>query len=309
MNATHKTERPATHLPTVTVLGAGTMGTAIVRRLLGAGMAVGVWDRNPEPAHALIRAGATLYTDARDAVSMATVVLTFLPTADAVTDVALGRGVLDAMAHGATWAQMGTIGPDATELLDREVRARRPDVRFVDAPVSGSKQPAESGQLLVLASGPDAAAEGLQPVFDVIGRRTLWLGPAGTGSRMKLVLNTWLAFEVEAAAEAAALAAHLGIPASVLQDAIVGNPAASPLATAKLSKIEAADYSTEFALGWALKDLDLATASAGPAYTPIAAAIADRWRDLTRQGLGRLDVSAAGLGLSQPIGAGSVTTS
>jgi 3-hydroxyisobutyrate dehydrogenase len=201
------------------------------------------------------------------------------------------------MAPEAVWAQMGTIGVEATEHLDTEVRTLRPDVHFVDAPVSGSRHPAESGQLLVLASGPESAADTVGPVFDVIGRRTLWLGPAGMGSRMKLVLNTWLAFEVEAAAEADALAGRFGITAHSLADALGGNPAASQLATAKLAKIQSGDHGADFALEWELKDLDLMRASAGSSAAPIAVAIAERWRTLVDQGFGSLDVSAARLGL------------
>jgi 3-hydroxyisobutyrate dehydrogenase len=260
-------------------------------------MTVGVWNRSPQPALALAELGATAFYDPTDAAAEAAVVLTLLPTAAAVAEVMIGRGVIDAMAPQAVWAQMGTIGVEASEQLDLEVRARRPDVRFVDAPVSGSRHPAESGELLVLASGPETAAATVGPVFDAIGRRTLWLGPAGTGSRLKLVLNTWLAFEVEAAAEAAALAERLGIAPSVLAAAVDGNPLASPLAAAKLSKMQSADDRHDFPLEWALKDLDLMQTSVGSRHAPIAVGIANRWRVLVDQGLGGLDVSAARLGL------------
>jgi 3-hydroxyisobutyrate dehydrogenase len=218
----------------------------------------------------------------------------------------IGRDVVDAMAPEAVWVQMGTIGVEATEALVSAVRARRPDVRFVDAPVSGSRHPAESGELLVLASGPEAAVGTVGPVFDAIGRRALWLGPAGTGSRLKLVLNTWLAFEVEAAAEGAALAARLGIVPSVLAAALDDNPLASPLAMAKLSRIQSADDRPDFALEWALKDLELMRASVGSRDAPIALAIADRWRALVERGFGGLDVSAARLGLGEERGMAAV---
>lgn len=285
--------------PVVTVLGAGTMGTAIAHRLLGVGMSVSVWNRSPQPALALAELGATAFDDPREAVAMADVVLTLLPTQEAVAGLMLGCHVVEAMMPNAAWAQLGTIGVQATEALDSEVRTRRPDIRFVDAPVSGSRAPAEAGSLLVLASGPDSAREVLVPVFDAVGRRTLWLGPAGTGSRLKLVLNTWLAFEVEAAAEGAALASHFGISPGVLAEALDGNPLASDLAFAKLSKIETNDHRSDFALAWALKDLELMRASVGERNAPIALAIAERWRTLVDRGFGDLDVSAARLGLGE----------
>jgi 3-hydroxyisobutyrate dehydrogenase len=228
-------------------------------------------------------------------------VLTLLPTGDVIRDVMVERGVVDAMASGAVWAQMGTIGIDATAALDADVGARRQDLHFVDAPVSGSRAPAESGQLVILASGPEVARTVIDPVFAVLGRRTLWLGQAGAGTRMKLLLNTWLAFEVEAAAEASALAAHLGIESSVLSDVIDGSPLVSPLAAAKLAKMQAADDEPDFSLGWALKDLELAETAAGPSAIPVARAIARRWRGLADRGFAGLDVSVARRGLDNEL--------
>ena len=296
----NQTDNPSEEQPrrrSVAVIGTGTMGSAIARRLLDAGTTVAVWNRSPQPAHALADLGAAAFDDPADAVADACVVLTLLPTAAAVTEVMIGRGVIDAMAPQAVWAQMGTIGVEATEQFDREVRSRRSDVHFVDAPVSGSRGPAESGELLVLASGPDTAVATMSHVFDTIGRRTLWLGPAGTGSRLKLVLNTWLAFEVEAAAEAAALAVRLGLAPSELRAAVDHNPLASPLAATKLLKIQSADDRPDFPLAWALKDLELMHATAGDDPAPIALAIANRWRTLVERGFGGLDVSAARIGL------------
>lgn len=185
----------------------------------------------------------------------ASVVLTLLPTADVVTEVMMGAGVIDAMSPGEVWAQMGTIGIEEVRQLGEEVQARRPDVLFVDAPVSGSRAPAESGELVILASGPDSSRALVDPVFDALGRRTLWLGPAGAGSRMKLVLNTWLAFEVEAAAEALALARHWQVPDEALSGAVRGSSLVSPYAASKLAKMQVGDDSPDFALELALKDL------------------------------------------------------
>jgi 3-hydroxyisobutyrate dehydrogenase len=290
--------------PRVAVLGLGTMGAAMARRLLAAGFVVDVWDRTPNAVDRLAGKGARAHADVRAAVAGADVVLTTLPTGDAVTEVMLSGRVLDAMQFGAVWAQMGTIGAGATDRLGSEVLARRPDIRFVDAPVSGSREPAETGQLLILASGPDGVEETLTPVFAVLGRRSLWLGAAGAGSRMKLVLNTWLAFQLEGAAECAALADGLGVPHSGLVEALDGGPLASGLALAKLAKMDSGDHRADFSLQWALKDLDLAGDAAGADVIPIASAIAARWGLLVKQGLGHLDISAVRLGLGaagQPV--------
>ena len=296
----------STDKPLVALMGTGIMGAGMAARLLNEGFTVDVWDRTPAVAAPLAEQGATAHGDPADAVRRAGVVITMLPTGSAVADVMLHRNVLEAMTRDGVWAQMGTIGIEATERLIGETAKRRPDVAFVDAPVSGTREPARSGQLTILASGPDRARGPLDPVFTSLGQHVLWLGPAGLGIRLKLVLNTWLAFEVEAAAEASAIADRLGIPYEVLRAAAEGGPVASGTAMARLAKMETGDHSAQFPLEWALKDLDLVQAEVGPDSAPVAAAIAERWRGLVSQGLGRLDASAARYGLAGAGGAPAV---
>jgi len=268
--------------PTVALLGAGTMGSGMAQRMLDLGFPVNVWNRTPGQVIALTKHGATARAKPTEAVAASEVVVTMLSNADAVADVMLGAGTLEALRADATWAQMGTIGVEATERLAAEVARRRPDVMFVDAPVSGSREPARNGRLLILASGPERSHGSVDAVF---------------ASRLKLVLNAWLAFEIEAAAEASALAERLGVPYAVLADAVVGGPLASATALTKLAKMERGDYSADFSLEWALKDLDLALAASGAETTPVVMAIAERWRRLVAQGHGHFDISAARLGL------------
>jgi|SRR6266850_2530839 len=292
--------------PTVALLGAGTMGAGIAERLLDEGFAVDVWNRTPGPAARLAERGATAHASPDEAAAHGDVVVTMLPTGDAVKEVMLEQKTLNAIRPGAVWAQMGTIGVEATDTLRSEVARMRPGVAFVDAPVSGSREPARSGRLVILASGPTAARSSLEPVFQALGR-LVWLGEAGAGSRMKLVLNTWLAFEVEAAAEVAALADRLGVAHTALREAIAGGTLASGVAMTKLAKMETGDYSADFSLEWALKDLDLADAAAAEVI-PVAGAIAERWRRLVGDGYGGLDISAARIGLgSAPVAAASAT--
>jgi 3-hydroxyisobutyrate dehydrogenase len=279
-------------LPTVAVLGAGAMGSAMAERLLEQGFAVGVWNRSSGPAARLAERGATAYATPEEAVANAAVVLTMLPTAETVKEVMLEHKVINAMRPGAVWAQMGTIGVEATECLRSQVARERPGILFVDAPVSGSRGPARTGGLVVLASGPEGSRSLVQPVFEALGR-VIWLGEAGAGSRMKLVLNTWLAFEVEAAAEVAAVADRLGVTHAALRETVAGGALASGVAMTKLAKIDSGDYSSDFSLEWALKDLDLAHSVAGVEVMPVGTSIAERWRRLVAEGYGRLDISAA----------------
>ena len=196
------------------------------------------------------------------------------------------------------WAQMGTIGVTATTEIGGRLGQLRPDVLFVDAPVSGSKGPAEAGQLLILASGPAAAAAAIvAPAFAAIGRKTVWLGEAGQGSRMKLVVNAYMSVLIEGVAEALELAGRLGIDAAKLAEAIEGGPLDAPIADAKLHKMERGDFAPEFPLEWALKDVDLAIAAAGGDQLPLLAALSRQWRAAVDAGHGREDISAARLAL------------
>jgi 3-hydroxyisobutyrate dehydrogenase len=281
----------------ITVIGIGTMGGAFVRRLLGAGLPVTVWSRNDSETTPSVALGATAYANSHDAVSHADVVLTMLPNPDITREVMLDQGVLAAMAPSSTWLQMATIGSVATEQLVATTATARPDVTFVDAPVSGSRQPAESGQLVILASGPESTHQLLAPVFAALGKSTVWLGPAGVGSQMKLVLNTWLAFQIECAAESLALLQHFRVDTGPLVEILSESPLASPYALSKVKKMIAADYSPDFSLGLATKDLTLVESDAGVGPVPIASAIADRWRTLITHGAADLDVAAARQGL------------
>ena len=185
----------------VAVLGAGIMGSAMARNLLSSGLAVTVWDRSVSAMASLAEAGAVEAAVARDAVRDVPVVITMLPTADVVNSVIFDGDVVSAFARGCVWAQMGTIGVEATSEISARLAELRPDVLFLDAPVSGSKGPAEQGQLLILASGPAAAAETVKPVFSAIGRKTVWLGDVGQGSQVKLVVNAYMSILIEGVAE------------------------------------------------------------------------------------------------------------
>jgi 3-hydroxyisobutyrate dehydrogenase len=286
---------------TVAVLGAGIMGSAMARNLVAAGFDTRVWDRSASATGPLADAGAVVAASAPDAVKDARVVITMLPTAAALESVIFEGSVTRAFADGSVWAQMGTIGVEETRRASERLGAERPDVMFVDAPVSGSKGPAEQGQLLILASGPAAAADPVRPVFDVLGRKTVWLGAAGKGSQMKLVVNAYLSILVEGVAETMELADRFDIGHRELADVIAGGPLDAPIADAKLHKMDQGDFAAEFPLEWALKDVDLALGAAGNDATPLLAALSTQWHGAVAAGLGRQDISAARLAL----GAGS----
>ncbi len=174
----------------VAFLGTGRMGAPMAATLARAGFAVRAWDRTASQAAALIEQGATVAASPAEAIQGAGILITMLADGPA-TDQALGGpdGRLD-ITPGLIWIQMATVGMEWTQRFVNT--ATRYQLSFFDAPVSGSQGPAQAGQLTILASGPEWLRENVDPVFAALGRATTWLGPAGNGTRAKLVLNNWL---------------------------------------------------------------------------------------------------------------------
>jgi len=283
----------------VAVLGIGAMGHGMAASALRAGIPTIVWNRRPEPTRDLAELGAVVAESIVDAVQRAAIVVTMVTDADAVASIARDQGMLAALAPGAIWAQMSTIGVAELERIAAMVDAERRDVMLVDAPVSGSKDPAERGALTIFASGPDAARSRVAPLFDALGQRTIWVGGVGTGSRMKVVNNTWLAFGAEAVASSVALARRLGLTTEAVIDALTGGPLVSPWQAAKLQRIANDEFSAQFALSLALKDLRLALEAAGEPQLAALACLADEWQQVVDHGLGDLDLTVVTRALGQ----------
>jgi 3-hydroxyisobutyrate dehydrogenase len=241
--------------PTVAVLGTGTMGAGMVTSLRRAGLPVRMWNRDVEKAQALTGTGAEAFGSSAEAADGADVVLTMLLDADAVLDVVAQA----APAAGTTWLQTSTVG---VEGADRTVQAARDlDLVLVDCPVLGTREPAAEGALTLLASGPEEVRERLAPVLDALGSKTLWLGEAGAGSRLKLACNSWLFMLTAGTAQAIALARALGQDPQAFLDAIDGGPVDSPYAHLKAGLMLAGDYPPSFGLTGAAKDARLIRAA------------------------------------------------
>src|SRR5947207_69899 len=161
----------------VAVLGIGAMGHGMAKSALRAGIPTIVWNRDPEATADLAELGAAVAKTAADAARQAAIVVTMVTDTDAVFSIARDQGMLAALAPGAIWVQMSTIGVAGIERVAALVDAERPDITLLDAPVSGSKDPAEQGELTIFASGPDDARPRVAPLFDALGQRTIWLGP------------------------------------------------------------------------------------------------------------------------------------
>ena len=276
---------------TVAFLGLGTMGRGMASSALRAGIPTVVWNRKPGPADQLRNVGAEVAGSAAEAARQSSVLVTKVTDADAVVSIANDQGALAALPAGAIWVQMSTIGVAGTERVAAVVERLRPDVVLIDAPVSGSKEPAEQGRLTIFASGPDHARDRVAPLFDALGQRTIWMGPVGAGSRMKLVNNTLLAFTAEGLGTSVALARRLGLDVDRVVGALEGGPLLSPWETAKLDRIRRQEFSAEFALVLALKDVHLALETVDPERFEAYAALAHEWETAVGRGLGGDDVT------------------
>ena len=283
----------------VAVLGIGAMGRGMAVSALRARIPTIVWNRKIEATRDLADLGADVAESAADAARRAAIVVTMVTDADAVLSVARDQGMLAALAPGAIWAQMSTIGVAGIERVAAMAGGERPDVMFLDAPVSGSKDPAERGQLTIFASGPDEARAGVAPLFDALGQRTVWVGEAGAGTRLKLVNNTWLAFATEAVAASVALARRLGLETEMVVDALGGGALVSAWQAAKLERIASGEFSAQFALSLALKDVRLALQAAGDDRFAALACLADEWQHAVDQGLGERDLTVVTRTLEQ----------
>ena len=278
--------------PVVAFLGTGRMGAPMAANLARGGFEVRVWNRTASRAEALAADGALAVSSPAEAVRGAAIVITMLADGPATEQAAAGPDGLLAANPGLIWVQMATIGIEWTARLAVLAAAR--GVAFIDAPVSGSEGPARAGQLTILASGPDQVRDVLAPVFGVLGRATAWLGPAGNGTRAKLVLNSWLADLTEATAETLSFARRLGLDPAEIVDLLQSTPLGAPYAVQKARTMLAGDFSPAFALRHALKDAELAAqaAQASGATLTLTSALLPRWRDAAASGHGDDDLAA-----------------
>lgn len=255
-------------MTTVALLGTGIMGTGMGSSLARAGLDVTVWNRSADKARAL---DLPVADTASDAVRDKDVVVTMLFDAESVA--AVMRDALPEMREDAVWVQTSTVGLEATtELADL---AAKHGITFVDAPVLGTRQPAENGQLTVLAAGPATARDRIAPVLDAISAKVMWVGDEpGDGHRLKLVANAWVLSIVAGTAQSVALAEGLGLDPAQFLGLIEGGPLDSGYAQLKGKAMLSGDFTPAFALSGATKDAGLiraAAAEAGVATDLVAA--------------------------------------
>ncbi|MEV0096951.1 NAD(P)-dependent oxidoreductase [Streptomyces sp. NPDC050738] len=281
-------------MTSVAVLGTGIMGAAMARNLCRApGLDVTVWNRTRARAEPLAAEGARIAATPADAVSGADVILTMLYDGDATLDTM--REAAPSASPGAVWLQSTTAGVELLPALAELAAAH--GLLFVDAPVLGTRAPAENGQLTVLAAGPEEARTSLEPVLAAVGQRTMWVaddGTTGAATRLKLVCNSWVLTLTQGVAEALSLAQGLEVDAESFLSAVAGGPLDCGYLQAKSKAILTDDYTPSFAVTTAAKDARLIVEAAESAglRLDVAAAGAERFRRAEEQGHGEDDMAA-----------------
>jgi 3-hydroxyisobutyrate dehydrogenase len=276
----------------VAVLGTGIMGTGMARSLLRSGLDVTVWNRSSGRAAPLAADGAQVAGTAAEAVAGVDVVITMLWDGDSVAGVM--TEALPAAPDGVLWAQTSTVSlHDAGDRLP--ALAAKHGARYVDAPVLGTRQPAEEGKLTVLAAAPQALRDPVEPVFGAIGARTVWVSERpGDGTRLKLVANSWVATIVAATAQSIALAQGLGLDPQAFLDMMKGSAVDAAYLHIKGEAIIAGQFTPSFAVDGAVKDTGLIAAAMRESGTDAALmdAVGQQYRKAAEAGHGEKDMAA-----------------
>ncbi len=260
----------------VGLLGVGLMGAAMGHRLLDQGIEVISWDHTAEHARTLEQWGGTRAENPSKVVLGAEVVITMLPTAPIILEVV--QPLLEDWPAATIWLQMSSVGAAEADQLTEVAGAH--GVTLVDAPVSGSTHPAEEGELTILASGPDSAREPVEPVFEALGSRVLWVGDAGTGSRLKMAANHWMIVMTAALAESMHLCEAMGLDQQKFIELLDGGPLGSAYGLQKLEEMKRHAYPAGFPVRLALKDLELVreVEQSSEAAMPLLDVVLERFR-------------------------------
>lgn len=278
-----------TQASSVAVLGLGAMGHAFAANLVKNGFPTSGWNRSKTRGEDLVSSGLRLTDSPQQAVLGADVVIAMLVDAKA-TETVLTQ-VLGSLKQGAILLQMATIGIEMTEKLIVAFQQQRPDVVFLDAPVSGTKTPAENAQIVVLASGDRQRAAAVEPVLSAISKGTKWLGEAGAASKMKLVVNAWLISMVQGLSESAQLAKEFGFTPEDFWSVLDGGPLAVPYVKGKLEMIKEGRYEPQMQLTLGVKDAKLALAAVKHSELPALELISRVWQEAVEAGFGEKDLS------------------
>lgn len=269
------------------------MGSRMAANLLGSDADLVVYNRTISKADLLAERGAVVAESPKELAEHSDILFTMLSTPEAVEETATGEeGFLPHLKAGSLWVDCSTVNPSFSRRMARI--AGEQNIRFLDAPVAGTKAPAASGDLLILVGGDEADLAECAPWFDRMGRKVIHAGGTGMGTSLKMIFNLLLGEAMLAFSEGMALGESLGLSKEMLLETLVGSPVAAPFITGKKENIQSDTYETEFPLKWMQKDLQLASLCGYETDTPLPAvnAVKEVFALAKQSGLGDEDFSA-----------------
>lgn len=276
----------------VSVLGLGTMGAAMARRISAAGLATTVWNRSAARAQCFAGGPAQVAPNVVAGVADADIVLTMLFDAEAVGKVM--AAALPAMRPDSIWLQCSTVGVEAAARFAAQATAA--GVRFVDAPMLGTKAPAEAGKLTALLAGSAAALAAVEPVIQAIASKSVVAGAAApAASALKLAMNAWIATITAGIAQSLTMADRLGLDPALVLEALQGAAADSPYAQLKGGAMLEQSFDAQFEVVGLLKDVRLARAATPGMPQPFLAALDELYAAAAAGGASNLDIAAVWL--------------
>ncbi len=239
-------------------IGLGIMGSSMAMNLLKNNYDLTVYNRTKSKANSLVKAGAKLAEAPAEAAKDADILITMLGDPIAVENTALGKdGFLSSLKKNALWVDCSTVNPTFSKEMHN--KAKENEIRFMDAPVGGTRMPAEKGELVFFVGGDEKDLKEVEPLMKIMGKAINHMGEVGAGTSIKMIFNLMLGVNMVAFSEAVTLGESLGIKKEKIFDIMIGGIAAPPFLSYKRNKMETNKYEPDFPLQWMQKDLELAS--------------------------------------------------
>ena len=279
--------------PKIGFIGLGIMGQPMAKNVFKAGYELAVYNRSAEKTKPLAEAGARVASSPKEAAEGADVIILMLAGPEAIDAVLEGPdGILAGMGEGQTLVNMSTVSPQYSKELHDRLKAR--SCISIDAPVSGSRKPAEEGALVILAGGPRGKVTELDPLFLTMGKKVVYCGDAGQGSSMKLAANLLLGTMVGGLCEAVNFGEKCGLSVETMLDTMLSGPMGCALFEFKKEMLIKDTFSAQFPLKHMTKDIRFAlqTADENGAATPVAHTVFQLYRESMGRDLSDMDFAA-----------------
>lgn len=274
-------------------IGLGIMGGSMAENLIQNGFELVVYNRSKDKAAGLLEKGAKWAGSPKEVAEQADILFTMLANPGVVEEVALAEdGFLNQLASGKLWVDCSTVDPSFTRRMASEADKR--GIRFMDAPVTGSRVPAQKGELVFLVGGSKEDLRQIEPMLRVMGKEVVHQGEIGQGTSMKVIINLMLAQSMAAFAEAVSLGEALGLDKETVVDTLLNGPTTAPFLKGKKDKVMSGDFSADFPLEHMQKDMQLVSQAAfeRDLSLPIANVAKEVYMMAKQRGLGKQDFSA-----------------